>query len=88
MIVQTKSEAPSSIDGGAQVQHYINMECITVFFQPPVLKIGYVQITGIYTASCTDNSAYNEPVQFYLRYNNAYFEKSDIFCVSFPNVRA
>uniref|UniRef100_H2Z4M0 AP-2 complex subunit alpha n=1 Tax=Ciona savignyi TaxID=51511 RepID=H2Z4M0_CIOSA len=37
--VATQKEPPSQIDGGAQVQHFINLECISMFSGSPNLQL-------------------------------------------------
>uniref|UniRef100_H2Z4M3 AP-2 complex subunit alpha n=1 Tax=Ciona savignyi TaxID=51511 RepID=H2Z4M3_CIOSA len=39
--VATQKEPPSQIDGGAQVQHFINLECISMFSGSPNLQLRY-----------------------------------------------
>ncbi|CAK8693832.1 unnamed protein product [Clavelina lepadiformis] len=41
VVVTTQKEAPAQIDGGAQVQHFINLECVALFSDPPALTLTY-----------------------------------------------
>ncbi|XP_078490659.1 AP-2 complex subunit alpha-2 isoform X3 [Ciona intestinalis] len=39
--IAPQKEAPTQIDGGAQVQHFVNLECITFFSGSPNLQLRY-----------------------------------------------